>query len=190
MKRKAMSGEVQRSRFVVQIIKGIEGLITLLVRLCLTIACVVAFLTAIFGTVDVLSTYILNRPLPLARELPEVLLVLIIFLAMPQVVRDDRNVAVDLIMEHVSVPTQRIARIFALAICVGLFGFLAERSWSMALDSLAVREYAAAIYRIPIYPIKFLMCLGLVVAAIESFRLLLHTLLTGKVPAPTVTPEI
>lgn len=166
--------------------RAFERGVSYLVSFCLGCACAVALFIALFGTIDVLTTYLFNRPLPLARELPEELLVLVIFMAMPKVMRDDRNVAVDLFMERASPAVQNIGRIFVLALCMLLFGFLAWQSWFGALDSFSVRETVPAAYRFPIYPFKFLMCLALFTTALESARLLLRALLArdvGAIPA-------
>ena len=152
-------------------LRAVDAVADVLVAVCLAIACLVALFIAVFGTVDVVSTYFFARPIPLGRELPEELMVLLIFMALPKVVRMDRNVAVDLFVEHAPPKLQLASRLFALALGTGVFGFLALQSFEGAADSFAVREAASAAIRFPIYPIKALMCLALAVTALESLRL-------------------
>ena len=166
-----------------------ERAVGYLVTFCLGCACAVALFIALFGTIDVLATYLFNLPLPLARELPEELLVLVIFMAMPKVMRDDRNVAVDLFMELASPTVQNVGRIFVLGLCMFLFGFLGWQSWFGAIDSFSVRETVPAAYRFPIYPIKFLMCLALFTTALESARLLLQALFARSPGASPAAKE-
>lgn len=160
----------------------IETTIGALVHLCLAVACLVAMFIALFGTVDVVSTYLFGRPVPLARELPKELLVLVIFMAMPTAMRNDRNVAVDLFIEFTSSAVRTASRVFVLTLCGALFGFLTWQSWFAALDSWSVHETVPAAVRIPIYPIKTLMCVALAVTTIECMRLLVATVLPRAVP--------
>lgn len=160
----------------------VTRLIDPLVNGCLLISCVTALFVALYGTADVVSTYFFKYPLPVASELPAELLVVIIFMALPRVMRDDRNVAIDLVMEHASPSAQRVARILSLCLCAAIFAFLSWRSFHSAMASYAIREAASALYRFPIWPIKILMVAALVVTCLESLRLAVSALLDQEEP--------
>ena len=70
----SQDGDVQPSQSIETPLVG--RVILYLVNGCLAVACATALFIALFGTIDTIVTYSLGRPLPLARELPEVLLVL------------------------------------------------------------------------------------------------------------------
>ncbi|WP_299592678.1 TRAP transporter small permease subunit [uncultured Tateyamaria sp.] len=91
-------------------------ILTYSTKFLLAVACGLALFVALFGTVDAVSTFAFNRPIPLARELPEELLPLIIFLALPQVVQDDRNISVDFLVEGAPIKVKKLLEAAALLI--------------------------------------------------------------------------
>ena len=147
------------------------------VDFCLVLSCCVVLVMALYGSVDVLSTFLIGRPVPLARELSEVLLAVAIFAAMATALREDRNVTVDLVIGRAGPTVRRIARGGALVVGGVVFAILAWRAAIMAEDAYATHEVAAALVRFPIWPAKALVALAIAVTLAEYVRLFVRLLI-------------
>ena len=154
----------------------------------LVVSCCAVLVMALYGSVDVLSTFLLGRPIPLARELSEVLLAVAIFSAMATALREDRNVTVDLFIGAARPALRRLARGAALLVGGAVFALLAWRAIVMASDSYVEHEVAMALVRFPIWPAKALVAAAIVVTLAEYVRLFVRLLLGAPLPQPR-TPE-
>ena len=148
----------------------------------LIVSCCVIMVMALYGSVDVLSTFLFGRPVPLARELSEVLLAVAIFSAMATALREDRNVAVDLFIGHASLTVRRLARGAALLVGGAVFALLGWRAIVAASDSYVEHEVAMALIRFPIWPAKALVAAAIVVTLAEYARLFVRLLLGDPLP--------
>lgn len=148
----------------------------------LIVSCCVILVMALYGSVDVLSTFLLGRPVPLARELSEVLLAVAIFSAMATALREDRNVVVDLFIGRASLALRRLARGAALLVGGAVFALLAWRAIVMAGDSYVEHEVAMALIRFPIWPAKALVAATIVVTLAEYVRQFVRLLLGDPLP--------
>lgn len=148
----------------------------------LIVSCFVVLAMALFGSVDVLSTFLLGRPVPLTRELSEVMLAVAIFSAMATALREDRNVVVDLFIGKAPEALRRLARGAALLIGAAVFVLLAWRSFVSASDSYVEHEVAMALIRFPIWPAKALVAAAILVTLAEYVRQLVRLLLGDPLP--------
>ena len=148
----------------------------------LCVSCCVILAMALYGSIDVLSTFLLGRPVPLARELSEVLLAVAIFSAMATALREDRNVTVDLFIGGAPLVLRRLARGAALLVGGAVFALLAWRSIVQASDSYVEHEVAMALVRFPIWPAKALVAAAIVVTLAEYVRLFVRLLLGDPLP--------
>jgi len=155
----------------------------------LVVSCCAVLVMALYGTVDVLSTFVFGRPVPLARELSEVLLAVAIFSAMATALREDRNVTVDLFIGGAPLALRRIARGAALLVGGAVFALLAWRSFVSASDSYHEYEVAMALIRFPIWPAKALVAAAIMVTLAEYVRQFVRLLLGDPLPQAH-SPEV
>jgi TRAP-type C4-dicarboxylate transport system permease small subunit len=123
-------------------------------------------LMALFGGLDVISTFALGRPLSATVEATEVLMVMSSFLCLGLLHRRRAYIAVDLLRASGGLALRRVLDWLALVLMAAYFGLIAWRGWENAFDSLAVREFSSGIVRIPIYPSKFALAIGMSIAVL------------------------
>jgi TRAP-type C4-dicarboxylate transport system permease small subunit len=151
----------------------------------LVIAALIMLFIALFSATDVASTFLASRPLPLARELSGELLTLLIFGGMARVTRDRRHIEVDLVIGHVGRGLQFLSRCVGLATGAVVFAVFAHRAVALASHSFQTGEFAAAIIRFPIWPIKITFAAVMCIACLEFLRQLAWCLAQGPSgPAP------
>ena len=143
-----------------------------LVDICLILACAILVLMTVLGSADVIKTFIFGRPVPLVRELSEVLLAVVIFMSLAIVAREERHVKVDLFVQHFGPGLRRWLRVLALAISAAVVALLAVQSAELATASVTEDERAMASVRFPVWPAKVAVAIGLAVTVLEYVRLL------------------
>ena len=174
---------VTRQSPVKSVVMALDTVIKRSVDICLIASCCVVLFMALFGSLDVVSTFLFSRPVPLARELSEVLLAVVIFAAMATALREDRNVNVDLFVGRASPFVRRLTRLLALFIGTIVFALLAWRSADLARSSFVENELAAAAIRFPIWPVKIAVTIAMAVTFAEYARQLLWALFGKGRPA-------
>ena len=143
-----------------------------------SIAAVVALLVALVGTIDVLTTRVLSQAIPGAFELSEAGLVLMVFLGMAIVTREESHIKVDILIHRMPKRLQMICTVFGLVLTFCFLGLMTWQMGSLALKSWKINEMATGLLPFPIYPVKMAACLGLAAATIEALRRLI-IVLTG-----------
>ncbi len=157
------------TRFIDKILKVItEGTVS--------VAAVAALLVALIGTIDVLTTRVFAQPIPGAFELSETGLVLIVFLGLAIVTREDRHIKVDILTHRMSKRMQLICTVFGLALTACFLGLMSWQMGSLALKSWKIKEIATGLLPFPIYPIKIAALIGLTTATMEALRRLMKVL--------------
>jgi TRAP-type transport system small permease protein len=115
--------------------------------------------------VDVIGRYILTAPLPGAFEMTEILLVALVFAALPLVSREGGHIEVDLLVAFLPGALLRALAVFGAILSAGVLIFVA---WQLArLGSHQWAEGARSIsLRIPYAPFALLGAAGCALAAI------------------------
>lgn len=139
---------------------------------CLFLAVAIALFMAVYGAADVVTTFVLHSPLPITRELSSELLPVLIFAALPRATRDSRHIMVDILVGKAPVAIKRLSAFVALLVGCGTFILLASRATKLALESYAMGEFAAAIIRFPVWPIKGLVAIAMWATVAEIIRML------------------
>ena len=143
-------------------------MLTLAIGLAAGIGALVLLALSLIGTLDVLTTRFLHHPIPGVIKLSEAGLVLVLFLGLAVATGKRSHVRIDLLTSRLG-PR---ARLFFQA--TGYFFtsvFFAMWTWQMghmAAKSWAIREIATGLFPYPIYPIKFTLFIGLLIATFVS----------------------
>jgi len=151
----------------------------------LAVSAVIMVFIALFGASDVLITFLASQPLPLARELSGELMALLIFGGMARVTRERRHIEVDLVITHLGRSIRFLSRCLGLAIGATVFAVFGYRAVTLAAHSYHTGEFAAAIIRFPIWPIKITFAVMICIASLEFLRQLAWCLVDG--PSRRVT---
>lgn len=126
----------------------------------------IAVLAMMFiGAADIAATFF-NRPIPGALELIQALMVVVIFLALPQVEARRQHITVDMVTQRLGPRTQRVLRVINDLLCLLFFGAMAWQGWLLFWSSWKIREYAPGLIPFPIYPSKGLFALGVTLSVV------------------------
>jgi TRAP-type C4-dicarboxylate transport system permease small subunit len=142
-------------------------------------------LLMVIGAADVVGTAF-GYPVPGAVELMEVLMVLVIFLALPEVELNQRHITVDLVVRRLPRRARRLSAILACALGLAFFTAMAWEGWELFWDSWKVREYASGLLAFPIYPVKALFAVSVTVVsaiALVNLALAIFERDPGRAPA-------
>jgi TRAP-type C4-dicarboxylate transport system permease small subunit len=169
--------------------KRIERVLDLVSTVAAWIAGLAVLVMAVFGGLDVFSTVLLGRPLDATIESTEALMVIGAFMGVGLLHKRRAYIAVDLVRERSGLPARRALDILALALMGGYFGLIAWRGWVDALESLAVREFSAGLMRIPLYPSKFALAIGMTIGTLWCVVELLKGGLFRETASKDVLPE-
>jgi TRAP-type C4-dicarboxylate transport system permease small subunit len=105
-------------------------------------------------------------PIAGALELIEALMVLVIFMALPDVQRQGQNITVDLIFQRLSAGMRKSASAMGDVLALVFFGAMAWQGWKLFWESWVIREYAPGLFAFPVYPSKAFYALGLTVTTL------------------------
>ena len=138
-----------------------------LVMFCGTIAGCLVFATMLLIVSNALLRKFFNAPLEGTLEITEAILPLIIFFSIAFTQLNKGHIRVTLAVRHLTIKVQKRLHIGAY-ICGACFFFWASiGTFQYAWESWLLKESAWGAIRFPIYPVKFIVCFGVVLLAIQ-----------------------
>jgi TRAP-type C4-dicarboxylate transport system permease small subunit len=139
--------------------------IDLLSRYLNYIAGIIITAVMLLTVADVGGRYLFSNPVTGTKELTEVAMVTVTFLAVGLVTLMQEHIKVDLLVGHLSIKGQAIfdsvTHILGIAVCIILI-------WQNSLQAIEVfqRQLYTALLRIPLYPFYWVIVVGLVLMSI------------------------
>lgn len=137
-----------------------------------SLAVAVAFIgiLAIIGVADTVGTNLLGKPLPSTLELSEAGLAIVVFMGLAQAQRKRAHIAVDILSARFTRWAQTASTCLALLAAILVFGFVAWCGGVAAWESVLIDERSMGQSPFLIWPGKIFLCVGCVIAMLESFR--------------------
>lgn len=155
----------------------LDKVLSMATRLATAVAILMLLALGLLCTLDVLTTRILVQPIAGVIKLSEAGLALILFLGLAIAARNRNHVRVDLLVSRLGTRPSRLCHAVANLFLVAFFALWTFQMGSMAAQSWAMRETATGLLPYPLYPIKFILFLGLLTATFESLRHLARSFL-------------
>lgn len=124
------------------------------------IASVAVLVMMAVGAGDAVSTF-LGHPIPGALELAELLMVLVVFLALPDAEARGKHIRIDLVSRRLPGAFARPVGILQAVLTFAFYAAMAWQAWRLFGDSWAIREHTAGLVKFPVFPAKALFALGL-----------------------------
>jgi TRAP-type C4-dicarboxylate transport system permease small subunit len=146
------------------------------VALLLAIAGLAAFAMMMFGAGDAFATFF-GVPIPGAVEFAELLMVLVVFLALPEVQATRKHIAIDIVSSRFPASFARPLTILAALLSLAFYGAMAWQAWRLFADSWKISEQTAGLVKLPVYPTKALFAAALTVVTAIALRQLVQSLL-------------
>ncbi|WP_334127539.1 TRAP transporter small permease [Sneathiella sp.] len=111
--------------------------------------------------VDVLSKYLFNYPFLWTTDVvASYLMVAIVFLPLAGVERQNSQIRVELLIQHMNYPTRRVMVIFTTIVSIVYFAGITWRTWGDALDKYRIGEYVMGDSQVTVWPGRFFLPLG------------------------------
>lgn len=127
------------------------------------VAGALVFFLMLYGTADVLSRWLLNRPLPSTYEYMELGMVAVVYLGVAQVQRLRGHIAVDFVNKYlpasVNWAIEMISCLFGLLLTGAIGWWAAAAAWSSYLSG----EYIGSVARVHVLPARVALLVGIVV---------------------------
>ncbi len=158
------------------LLNGLEKLLGGISKVAIAAAALITITIAIIGTVDVMTTNVIKQAIPGAVEMSEAGLALLAFLGLAVASRSGDHIKVDILTNRLPKQGQQICSAIGYLVTVLFFSFWAQQLWFLAKKSMAIRETVPGLLQFPLYPIKIIIFLAMAIAAIETIRRLIHTL--------------
>lgn len=125
------------------------------------VAAAAGAVVAAFGTADAIASFVYDRPLAGVVEVTELALVVIIAMTQPFIVMSGSHITLDLFAPRDGSIAAFLRRALSLATALLTYGLITFTAWSTFAASWAVREQTDGVVRLPVYPVKFLLVLGM-----------------------------
>jgi TRAP-type C4-dicarboxylate transport system permease small subunit len=155
------------------------------VDLGIALASIAVLAMMLVGVTDIVATLV-KFPLPGALELMEMLMVLVVFLALPEVEFRRDHIVIDLIAVRMPPPVQ-VAFVWTGNVLALLFyGAMGWQAWKLFWSSWSIREYATGLVAFPVYPTKGLFALGVTVVSIAALINLIRSI---TLPNARIAPD-
>lgn len=114
----------------------------------------------LLGGIDVITTKMLDWPIPGAYELTETMMVASVFLALALSQREKRQIRVELFTERFSEPRRRAFDAVADLCSLLVYGLIAWFGIRLAWTSVSVGEFSSGLIQLPLWPAKTALAMG------------------------------
>jgi TRAP-type mannitol/chloroaromatic compound transport system permease small subunit len=108
-------------------------------------------------TWEVASRYLFNRPTTWAWLVNRQLFGVFILMAGAYTLVQRSHIRIEILYDRFSKRSKRVIQYLSFAALVCFAGALAWQGALMGMDSYSVREHAAGMFRLPLYPLKLLI---------------------------------
>lgn len=129
-------------------------------------------------TMDVTLRYVFNAPTKWANEFSAYLAVLVIFLGISYVLRENAHIRVDVVVRKLPRRAQDWIRVITSVILLGYIIILFHLTWDVLVMNFAINKSSFTAMDVPIWPIQAFIPLGL---AIMGLLLIQHIFVEAKV---------
>jgi len=146
----------------------------------------IALLLTCLVSLDVILRYIFKQSIPGSMEITQALMTFMVYLVLGAVQEKKDHIRIDFFIERIS---PRVRKYWEVVICmVGLafLSFLLVHVWESFYSSLEMKEYYGGMIRIPIYPARGAIFIGvglMIVALLQD----IVWLLASKEKVPIIT---
>jgi TRAP-type C4-dicarboxylate transport system permease small subunit len=131
------------------------------------ISSLATFVMMVLVVANVIGRYLLNKPLTGTLEFTESLLVLIIFLSVALTQYDGGHIRVTLLTRRLPKAGARALTVAAMLAGAAFFSWCAYAAWRFAYQSWSFNEYEWGTVAFPLYPVKFVVFLGILLLAVQ-----------------------
>jgi len=124
------------------------------------VAVILIFYLSVSVTADVIARFAFNHPIPGTTELVRLGMVLIVFLALPYTLHEDRHIRTTAFLKYFNPSVSLYIDTFAFLLGALLFALLCFFSSESAWTSLVVQEFEGVQLKVPTFPARLAIVIG------------------------------
>lgn len=128
---------------------------------------VATFLMMVLVVANALGRYLLNSPISGTLEITESLLVVVIFLSVALTQYDGGHIRVTLLTRRVPRTWAKTLTVLCMLCGAAFFTWCSYAAWKFAYQSYSFNEQDWGTIRFPLYPVKFVVFVGITLMAIQ-----------------------
>ena len=125
------------------------------------------FAMMVLVVANAISRFLFNAPVTGAFEITQSMLPILILLSLALTQFREGHIRVVLLTRRLSPFWRRLVLSLAALLGAGFFAWCAYGGWGFAMQSYAMNEQEWGAVRFPIYPVKFIVFLGLALLALQ-----------------------
>ncbi|WP_227935458.1 TRAP transporter small permease subunit [Alkalihalobacillus deserti] len=133
------------------------------------IAGMIALLVMLMVTLDVLFRNLFNTPIVAVYELVTYSFIGMIALGFPYVQAQNQNVVIEVATSSLPAKYKNVLDLIGTVIGLFVIGIIAWQTGISTISSFVGNEYSSGLIRIPIWPAKLVLSIGLTFLAIRLF---------------------
>lgn len=139
------------------------------------IAATIIAVIMVMTSADVIKRFFTGSSIPGTAEFSEVFLVASVYLGLAYAMRIGAHVGVDIVIMRLRPRAARVVQVIGLAISLIILGWMVYETIGTALHSIAINEFRYGLIRVPVWPAKVAIPIGLVALMLEC------VVVTGRV---------
>lgn len=147
-----------------------QGFLVRVERQAAAVAGLGVLVMMLLGGLDVLTTSVLNQPIPGAYEIIETLMVASIFLALALSQAEGRQIRVELLTDRLGSRAKSLLEVFADLCSLLVYGLIAWYGAQAAFSSALMGEYSAGIVKFPQWPAKIALAAGALLMVLQCLQ--------------------
>lgn len=128
---------------------------------------IVVMIMMLYITGDVLGRYLFDKPLPVSFEIAEMLMIFVVFAALPYVHVCRKHLRLTFLFKRMPPQGQLIGDVLALVIGIFIFAIIAWQATDWAMSAWHTNEYRLGVVRIPYFPARFALAIGAYITTLE-----------------------
>jgi len=172
------------------VLRGTDELLRAATFVCVSVSGALILTIVGLATVDSISSFVFNRPIPAATNFAEEMLPAAVLLGAGQVVRNRAEIVVDILTAHMRGIFKTCCAVLAGALSLIFFGLLSYGAVRQAVVSVEIREIAVAAVAFPIWPMKVAFAVGTVIGLMEAIRITIFSVSGRAAPVGGVGAEV
>lgn len=116
---------------------------------------------------DVVKRYFTGSSIPGVTEFSEVFLVAAVFLGLAFAMRVGAHVGVDLVVTRLRPRASKAVQIVGMVIALVVFTWMTVETFGTAAHSIAINEFRYGLVKVPVWPAKLIIPIGLAALILE-----------------------
>lgn len=152
----------------------------------LLVASLAAFTMMVAAAGDAFATFF-GHPISGVLELAELLMVLVVFLALPDVEATRKHIVIDIVSSRLPASFARPLAVLSALLSLGFYGAMGWQAWRLFAESWAIREVTPGLVKFPVYPAKALFAIALTITTAIVLKHLAQTFVAKNVAASAQT---